>query len=118
MNSQIFNNVNQKNDPHWIVKEFFNSIYAQGKFLWALPLIVEKKGCGINEDFCFFPDLSDHDPVYHFEGVMFGIMHDEIIITEKECNYYVQKACASFTEKHPSELSTISSILKTCILDN
>ena len=107
MKNKLFN-VDFEGDPHWIVKEFFNSIYQQDRFLWALPLIVEKKGCGVNEEFCFFPDLKDPDPVYHFAGVTFGTMDDEVIISEEQCNAYLKEACDRYLEYNPEDLGLIT----------
>jgi hypothetical protein len=111
MSNKIFKSVDLNCDPHWIVKEFFNSIYRQGKFLWALPLIVEKKGCGLNEEFCFFPDLNDPDPVYHFSGVMFGTMGDEVIISDEQCNAYLQEACDRYLHENPDDHAVVTRML-------
>jgi len=54
MKKQIFEDLNYKIDPYWMVKEFFNSIYQQNKFLWALPLIVKKKDVPLMRSFVFF----------------------------------------------------------------
>ena len=115
MINQLFRNVDYKNDPHWVVKEFFNSVYQQDKFLWALPLIIEKKGCGVNEEFCLFPDLNDPTPIYHFAGVTFGTMDDEVIITEKQCNAYIKEACDHYLEENPGEREKITNILSRVV---
>lgn len=111
MKNQLFKNIDFKNDPHWVVKEFFNSIYHQDKFLWALPLLVEKKGCGVNEEFCFFPDLNDPDPVYHFTGVTFGTMDDEVIVSDDQCNTYLKEACDRYLEENPKDRDLVTHAL-------
>ena len=59
-------------DSDRIVKSFFNSIYDQDRFLWALKLVVDKRGCVVNDDYCLFPEPQSPDPSGHFEGVLFG----------------------------------------------
>jgi hypothetical protein len=113
MNEKFFENVDYENNPHWVVKEFFNSIYQQGEFLWALPLIVGKRGCTVNEEFCFFPDLSDSDPVYHFQGVTFGTFGVEVVITDEQCGAYLREACERYVEKNPAARERIAAILNT-----
>lgn len=111
MQKNIFDTVDSRSDADWIVKEFFNSIYSQGRFLWALPLILEKKGCGVNEDYCFFPDLADPDPEYHFCGVKIGLMDDEVVITDEELSRFVRQACDSYTFLHPEHKQQVADIL-------
>ena len=111
MKNQLFKNIDFKNDPYWVVKEFFNSIYQQDKFLWALPLLVEKKGCGVNEEFCFFPDLNDPDPVYHFTGVTFGTIGDEVIVTDDQCSTYLMDACDRYLKDNPEDRDLVTHAL-------
>ena len=111
MEKNLFKNVNHQTDPHWIAKQFFNSMYQQDRFLWALPLMVERTGCCVNEEFCFFPDLNDPDPVYHFSGVNFGTFDDEIIITDEQYNSYLIEACARYVEENPADKKKVNAIL-------
>jgi hypothetical protein len=111
MKNKLFKYVNFDNDPHWVVKDFFNSIYQQDKFLWALPLLVEKKGFGINEEFCFFPDLNDPDPIYHFSGVTFGTMDDEVIVSDDQYNKYLKEACERYIEDNPEDRGLVAQVL-------
>jgi len=76
-------------------------MYAQERFLWSLPLILNRKGCAVNEDYCFFPDLTDPDPEYHFSGVKVGVMDSEVVMTFEELLTFVRQACAKFVELHP-----------------
>lgn len=39
-------------DSDRIVKSFFNSIYDQDRFLWALKLVVDKRRCVVNDASC------------------------------------------------------------------
>lgn len=43
-----------------------------------LCLIVDRRGCVVNYDYCFFLDLNDLDFEYYFLGVKIGIGDDEI----------------------------------------
>lgn len=111
MNDQLFKNVDYKSDPHWVVKEFFNSVYQQEKFLWVLPLLVGRKGCGVNEEFCFFPNLNDPDPTYHFSGVTFGTMGEETIVTDEQFNAYLKDACDLYLRNRPADESLVARAL-------
>jgi hypothetical protein len=111
MSSQLFDHVDYKNDPHWVAKEFFNSIYQQESFLWALPLLVERKGCGVNEEVCVFPDLDDPDPSFHFSGVMFVTFGDEVVISDDEFLRYLRVACTRYLQNHPERRVEVDEIL-------
>ncbi|WP_250151147.1 ribonuclease toxin immunity protein CdiI [Photorhabdus akhurstii] len=111
MNKQLFGKVDYNNDPEWVMKEFFNSIYLQRKFLWALPFIVKKCGCCVNETDCTFPDLEDSDPAYHFEGIMFSVYSGEIIVPESVGFEYVRMACEKYLQLHPEDADQVNSLL-------
>ena len=91
---------------------FFNSVYAQGRFLWALKLIASKQGCVVNEDYCLFPDMNDPDPSCHFEGVSFGGVGGEMIVSEAKCREYVNMACKRYVAQCPDDLDSVDAILK------
>ncbi|WP_217470668.1 ribonuclease toxin immunity protein CdiI [Photorhabdus akhurstii] len=110
-NKRLFEKIDYDNDSKWIMKEFFNSIYSQGEFLWALPLVLKKDGCGVNETYCTFPNLDDPDPEYHFEGVMFGVWEGEIIVPESTCFEYVKLACEKYLQLHPEDTEQVKSLL-------
>lgn len=111
MKRQLFSNVARSKDSDWIIKEFFNAIYSQDRFLWALPLLINKGGCVVNDDYCLFPDFSDNDPSSHFEGVMFGVGDDEIIVSDETYSVSVSEACKKYLELHPSDEPKVSEIL-------
>jgi hypothetical protein len=79
--------------------------------LWALPLIVTKKGCVANEAYCLFPDFVDADPAGHFEGVMFGVFNSEAIISDNECSRYIGEACELYLKLHINDKEKIAEIL-------
>jgi len=108
----IFENVNTKIGPTWIVKEFFNSLQSQERFLWALRLIVDRRGCAVNYDYCFFSDLNDPDPEYHFSGVKIGVGDHEIQLTDEEFAEFLGRACERYMQLHPEEKDEVTSILR------
>jgi hypothetical protein len=95
-----------------IVKEFFNSIYVQNRFLWAMELVVSKRGCSVNEEHCSFPDLLDADPSGHFEGVMFGGWFGGTIVTEARCRAYIDLTCRRYIELRPADAARVAEMLK------
>jgi hypothetical protein len=107
MSDQLFENVNFRGDPHADVKGFFNNVYEQGEFLWALKEIADRRGCGVNYDICMFPDFTDADVELHFKGVKFYSFDDEVVVSEDECKQYMKAACVEYLEKHPSEFVEI-----------
>jgi len=100
------------NESDRIAMSFFNSIYAQERFLWALKLIASKQGCVVNEDYCLFPDMSDPDPSSHFEGVKFGGLGGEVVVSEARCGEYVAMACKRYKAERPSDSRSVDEILK------
>ncbi len=110
-NKQLFENIDYNNDPEWVIKEFFNSIYSQHKFLWALPFILKRHGCCVNETDCTFPDLDDPDPIYHFDGIMFSVYSGEVIVPESVGFNYVRLACERYIKLHPDDQKTVNTLL-------
>jgi len=110
MNTVLFDNIDSRHDNGWIVKSFFNSIYSQGKFLWALPSLVSKAGCGVNEDYCAFPDFLDPDPELHFFGVKIGVFRDEVIISDDEFERILDFACDRYCALHPEDAEQLTDI--------
>lgn len=111
MNEYIFKKIDYDNDPEWVVKDYFNSMNLQGKFLWMLPYIINKTGCGVNETYCIFPDKNDPDPDSHFEGIMFGVWEGEIIVSEEVGFKYTRLACEKYLKLHPEDTEKVNSLL-------
>jgi len=111
MNEYIFERIDYANDPEWVVKDFFNSMNLQCKFLWSLPFIIKKIGCGVNETYCSFPDLEDPDPKCHFEGIMFGVWEGEIIVSETVGFGYMRLACEKYIQLHPEDKTKVNELL-------
>lgn len=110
-NKQLFEGIDYENDPDWVIKEFFNSIYSQHKFLWALPFILKRYGCCVNKTDCTFPDLDDPDPMYPFEEIMFSVYAGEIIVPESVGFNYVRLACERYINIHPDDQITVNDLL-------
>lgn len=91
----------------WQVEEFFNSIYSQDRFLWALPNLVSGISCVVNDDYCRFPDSQDPDPEMHFDGVLFGIGDDEIIIGRDVYEKFFRDACKRYISLHPEHKENV-----------
>lgn len=111
MNEYIFERIDYNNDPEWVVKDFFNSMNLQSKFLWSLPFIIKKIGCVVNETYCHFPDLDDPDPECHFDGIMFGVWEGEVIVSEFVGFEYVRLACEKYLQLHPEDTDKVKTLL-------
>ena len=82
--------------PAW-VKSFFDYVHQQGELVHVLDAVTQKNSYVYNEEGCWFPDLEDPDPFFHFEGVKFGLVDESAIdlISEAECWRYVQQFVAA-----------------------
>ncbi|MDF7758536.1 ribonuclease toxin immunity protein CdiI [Kosakonia cowanii] len=109
-NKKLFEGIDYENDPEWVIKEFYNSIYSQHKFLWALPFILKRYGCCVNETDCTFPDLDDPDPMCHFERIMFSVYGGEMIVPEFLGFNYVRLTCESYIKLHPDDQKTVNDL--------
>ncbi|MFA8329502.1 ribonuclease toxin immunity protein CdiI [Burkholderia ubonensis] len=109
MSTQLFRSSMSDDGIHATIKDFFNAIYLQDRFLWALPLLLGRRGCAVNNVYCLFPDSSD--PASNFDGVIFGVGSGEIVATEKLFLAYINDACCSYLALHPQDKSKIDEIL-------
>ncbi|HBQ7915358.1 TPA: ribonuclease toxin immunity protein CdiI, partial [Klebsiella aerogenes] len=82
-----------------------------GKFIWMLPYLINKIGCGVNETYCSFPDFEDPDPECHFEGIMFGVWDGELIVPEFVGFKYVRLACEKYIQLHPEDTEKVNELL-------
>jgi hypothetical protein len=103
MSDVLFKLSNVQNDPEWIIKEFFNSAYSQGEFISTVSAISKGRSCIINEDYCIFPEPESSDPEMQFDGVKFGIMDDQVLVTQDAFRTYLRTACGRFIQLHPEE---------------
>jgi hypothetical protein len=104
-----------RNDPHWLVKSFFNYVCEQRAFVKALDIITQRCGYDYNEEYCVFPDPDDPDPRLHFSGVAFGIFgmfdDEEVVITEVEFWRYIQQAGLFWIEHNNADMDEVRRIL-------
>ena len=98
-------------DPHWPIKSFFNYVCEQRSLISALDAITQRCGYAYNDEYCFFPDLTDPDPSLHFDGVAFGVSDEEVVIAEVECWQYVRHVSLFWTEQNRDDADTVRQIL-------
>ena len=111
MNEYIFNKIDCDNDKYWVIKSFFNSLNLSEKLLDGVSNIINRTGFVINEMYCHFPDLNNYDPEWHFEGIMFGVCEDEIVVPESVGFDYVRLACEKYLQLHPEDSAKVSTLL-------
>ena len=107
----IFECIDYINDSYWPVKSFFNGAYKGKRFLWALESIAKQYGCGINEDYCSFPDPEDASTFDAFEGLRFDVWDEYKIITEDEAIDYISEACLKYLAIHPQDRTIVLNTL-------
>lgn len=108
MSRTLFAISNVENNSEWIIKEFFNSVYDQGEFISVVNVISARRSCVINEDYCLFPELDSPDFELHFDGVKFGIMSDQIVITDDVFREFLCEACHRYIRFHPEDRDALS----------
>ncbi|MFP1741060.1 ribonuclease toxin immunity protein CdiI [Lonsdalea quercina] len=111
MNEYLFKKIDYENDNGWVLKDFFNSLYLQGKFLYGVNNIIKRCGFVINETYLHYPDLQDIDPEFHFEGIMFGVWEGEIIVSEDVGLKYTRLACEKYLQLHPEDTDKVNELL-------
>ncbi|WP_338457889.1 ribonuclease toxin immunity protein CdiI [Pantoea sp. Nvir] len=111
MNEYLFEKIDYEHDSEWVLKDFFNSLNLQGRFLYGVDNIIRKCGFVINETYCHYPDLQDVDPDFHFEGIMFGVWEGEIIVPESVGFKYTRLACERYLKLHPEDTEKVKSLL-------
>ncbi|MFP1814116.1 ribonuclease toxin immunity protein CdiI [Lonsdalea quercina] len=111
MNEYLFKKIDYENDNEWVLKDFFNSLHLQGKFLYGVNNIIKRRGFVINETYLHYPDLQDIDPEFHFEGIMFGVWEGEIIVSEDVGFKYTRLACEKYLQLHPEDTDKINELL-------
>ncbi|MNJ61640.1 hypothetical protein D3C77_574410 [compost metagenome] len=93
---------------HFPITAFFNSI-SDSDFIETIKNLSLGIGVGINATVCLFPDDLDPDEE-KFEGIMFSLHDDEVIVDYQTFLYYLEKACSVFIEVYPDK----KSIIDTC----
>ncbi len=111
MNEYLFELIDYEKDDEWVLKDFFNSLHLQGKFLYGVDKIKKKQGFVINETYFHYPDLQGIDPDLHFEGMMFGVWEGEIIVSEETGFKYINLACERYLQLHPEDAEKINELM-------
>lgn len=112
--SRLFDAADPLPGLHWIVAEFFNAVHSQGRFLWALPTLVDRSGCVIDDVHCSFPDLDSPDPDDHFTGVRFGVLDDDVSLTDTAARAALQAACTRYLRQRPGDRVRVETLLDSC----
>ncbi|NME07359.1 hypothetical protein HF876_16190 [Psychrobacillus sp. BL-248-WT-3] len=85
---------------HFVVIAFFNAI-SDTDFVRTVEQMSLGIGTGINVVDCTFPnDLEDDEE--KFEGVMFSLHDEELILRYSDFLYYLKLACKLYISVFPS----------------
>lgn len=115
METQLFEGPLTESRRDRVALDFFNSVHAQGEFLWALPLLLKRFGCALNDDFCCFPDWADPDPDLHFEGVKIGSGGSELILSLEAFESVLREACARYIMLNPGQEGAVKSTVEAAL---
>ncbi|WP_042473908.1 ribonuclease toxin immunity protein CdiI [Bacillus ndiopicus] len=90
---------------HFPIISFFNAI-PESDFLEIIEQFSLDIGRGINDAVCIFP--TDLDPGEElFEGVMFSLYDEEVIVDNETFLYYLEKACQVYLEDYPDKKNIV-----------
>ena len=95
---------------HFPIMAFFNAI-PNVDFLDVIKQFSFGIGGGFNDAVCTFPGDLDSDET-SFDGIMFSLHDEEIIVDNETFLYYLKKACLVFVEDFPNGKSLIDTFLK------
>ncbi|WP_353853779.1 ribonuclease toxin immunity protein CdiI [Bacillus sp. Bos-x628] len=100
-------------DEHFPVVAFFNAI-TDDSFVKIIQHLSTGVGYGINAVDCTFSnDLeADEEP---FQGVMFALHDEEIIVDYQTFYYYLEQACNTYIKEYPQDEKIISKILRKIV---
>jgi len=105
----LFNNLDRKNDPLWIGKEFFNSINNM-LFLRTIDYLVKGTSYGDEYSACDFPDDLEEDEA-PFDGVRLRYHDDEVVVSEAAFKECLSLACKKYEEINPNKSTEIKALL-------
>ncbi|MEH2383609.1 MAG: ribonuclease toxin immunity protein CdiI [Nostoc sp.] len=109
MLKELFDGVDSRTDPLWIVKSYFNAI-AGISFPDALNYLLEGTGYGDEYNMCAFP-CEDEDDM--FERVRFCFLDkDEIIVSQEIFKKYLKIAAERYIELNPERVGEVQNVLK------
>lgn len=93
------------NRDDWMVLEFFNLVYSQGRFFQALQAIGRRDGIVVNDAFWSF----DEDDVNGSALVGYGDY--EMRVPEGDRIPYLKKAAEAYLALHPGEREKLESFM-------
>ncbi|MDF5734547.1 MULTISPECIES: ribonuclease toxin immunity protein CdiI [unclassified Nostoc] len=109
MREQLFDNVDYRIDPLWIVKSYFNAIEGIS-FPTALNYLLEDTSYGSEYAMCEFPS-EDADGI--FDGVRFSFLDkDEIIVSQEIFKKYLKIAAERYIELNTEKADEVQNVLK------
>lgn len=98
-----------EDDRLFPVQAFLNAI-PDAEFIRTLRSLVQGVGATFNDADCSFPgDLDPGDEP--FEGVNFGILNEEVVISRKEFAGYLRRAALEHVKRFPSEAGEVLQLL-------
>ncbi|BBW96541.1 ribonuclease toxin immunity protein CdiI [Geobacillus icigianus] len=98
---------------HFPVIAFFNAI-SDDDFVKVIQHLSTGAGYGINAVDCTFPNDLDPDDE-PFEGVMFALHDEEVIIDYHTFYYYLEQTCNMYIKNFPDQEENINRILKKIV---
>lgn len=116
LNKFLFENPYDHFDLEGIIKNYFDLMYNEGRFLDAIENIVHKESYMLDGIYCIFPDMNSYDEDEHFEGVQFAVGYpptdeDTVTVSEETCYHYVRLACEKYLRLHPEDTDKINELL-------
>lgn len=101
-----------ESDPYWIIKIYFNIMYADGYFIEALTLLTSRNGLSTDGAYCHFlhhdlPDSRDVEFAFGYPSTE----GNELVVDESVCFKYARMACELYLRKHPEDINSISDII-------
>ncbi|MEH2410515.1 ribonuclease toxin immunity protein CdiI [Nostoc sp.] len=109
MLKQLFDAVDYRTDPYWIVKSYFNAMEGIS-FPDALNYLLEGTGYGSEYAICEFPSEDADD---RFDGVRFSFLDkDEIIVSQEIFKKYLKIAAERYIELNPEKADEVQNVLE------
>lgn len=109
---KLFENINARLDDKYLIKNFFNNRYREGRFLLALEAVLVKENIVIDEEYCLFPDFESPDQELHFVGVKIGSPSGELIVSEILFSDFIHEAHTRYVTARAREATAIKKVFK------
>lgn len=113
---ELFDQPDDESDPYWIIKSYFNRMYADGFLLEALGYLVNKWGFSTDGAYCNFADRNSFFDEDHFDGVEFSYgyppgIENTVVVSEEACSNCIKLACEKYLQCHPEDFDKVKIIL-------